>query len=135
MLRRLNKLFHSKPLRGIEYEESNPGPYEESKNGRNMSGDAYELTKELKARARELGFDAVGVCKADEFSSDREFLVSRERRGIAPSPFEWPDVDERVEPSRILPGVQSIVAVAMTYLCHDEPEVGGGLRGELSRYC
>ncbi|MFP5502486.1 MAG: tRNA epoxyqueuosine(34) reductase QueG, partial [Candidatus Sericytochromatia bacterium] len=89
------------------------------------------LKAALKAQAKALGLDLVGVCDAAPFEAERAYMTGRT---VAPNPFEWPDFEARIEPERLLPGVKSIVAVGMSYGMPDEakPE---GLHGWLSRYC
>jgi epoxyqueuosine reductase len=95
-----------------------------------------DLTAALKAQAKEVGFDLVGVCDARPFVREREFLEGRQPRGIEPNPFEYPDVESRTDPQAVLPGVKSIVAVGMSYQMPDSPLSSASmLKGWFSRYC
>jgi len=99
-----------------------------------MSPDASQLALMIKDRAREMGFDLVGIAPASP-SRYREYL----RRwlddgqggtmGYLASRFE-----ERADPAAYLPGAQSVICVAMNYHVRlEEPETGG-VRGKIARY-
>jgi epoxyqueuosine reductase len=95
------------------------------------------LSVGLKQEAQRLGFDAVGICNAAAFRREKNYLLTRE---FAPTPFEWPDLEARIEPNKVLPGVRSIIAVAMSYLMSDDESdqpapSATALHGWLSRYC
>lgn len=93
------------------------------------------LSAELKAYARSIGLDLVGITTAQPFEPEREALVAREA-GPGLNPFEHPVVADRVEPERLLPGAQAIVAVGMSYAMPDPPaEDAPELSGWLSVYC
>lgn len=96
------------------------------------------LKEELKAEARQLGLDLVGVAGCGVSARDRQALADREARGFRSS-FEERDIALRVELDRLLPGCQSAVVVGMSYLpgqpVPPPPEEPDGLRGWLSRYC
>jgi len=100
--------------------------------------DLRALKDALLAYGRSVGLDLIGVAPAGPFHIDLERLQRRLESGYGPVPFEWQEVAERVDPDRILPGAQSIIAAGISYLM-DDPEPGagatGGPRGWLSRYC
>ncbi len=92
----------------------------------------------MKAHAREIGIDLVGVAPADPFLRERDFLEERAARGHGPNPYEHPVIADRVYPERLLPGVRAIIACGIAYYHPDAPPPPGGgraLRGWLSRYC
>jgi len=101
--------------------------------------DASELGERVRAAARELGFDAVGIAPAEP-PPHADFLDEWLARGYA-GEMAWlaRRAGERADPRRVLPGARSIVAVAVVY---DEPgresnaaEQGpGGARGRVARY-
>jgi epoxyqueuosine reductase len=94
------------------------------------------LTRALKAYARGLGLDLVGVASAEPFDAERALLEERQASGLGPNPFEVADIQPRVEPERLLPGTRAIVAAGLSYLMPDEPAPeSGSPRGWLSRYC
>jgi epoxyqueuosine reductase len=94
-----------------------------------------EIEAALKEHARELGFDSVGIAQAMPFVREQAYLESRSTNGIEPNPFEWPDLHARVDPREVLPDVQSIVAVGMSYLMPDDDQPRSPLSGWFSRYC
>jgi epoxyqueuosine reductase len=77
-----------------------------------------ERSGQVRAAARALGFDAVGVAPADP-PPHADFLREWVARGFA-GEMAWlaRRTREREDPSRVLPGARSIVAVALVY---DEP--------------
>jgi epoxyqueuosine reductase len=93
-----------------------------------------ELKAELKAYALEAGLDLVGVAPAAPFLADAERLRRRQEAGLGPNPYEYQEIEPRVHPELLLPGVKSIIAGGISYLMEDEPP-RDGLRGWLSRYC
>ncbi|HLN65205.1 MAG TPA: tRNA epoxyqueuosine(34) reductase QueG [Symbiobacteriaceae bacterium] len=97
------------------------------------------LKDRLIAYGREIGLDLVGVAPAEPFLQDRERLHRRKSAGMGPNPYEYQEIDPRVYPDLLLPGVQSIIAAGISYLMEDDapppPEDGPALKGWLSRYC
>lgn len=97
-----------------------------------------QVKAELKAHARQVGLDLVGVAPADPFNTERERLLARSEKGWGPNPFEFQEIETRVKPDLILPGCQSIIAGGISYLMEDADEPDPGerrLKGWLSRYC
>src|SRR6185295_9888765 len=91
------------------------------------------LTQEIKAKALELGFSKVGISPADQLD---------ERNGLKPwlaagraGEMEWMNrnVDKRVDPSKILPKVQSVIALALNYYT-PFPHSENTHHGKISRY-
>lgn len=89
---------------------------------------ARRLSEALKAEARRLGFVAVGIASAEPFLDLAGLLLRRQAAGMA-TPWEDRDWRRRIDPSRLLPGARSLVAVAMAY---DPPSRAGHrpLRGD-----
>lgn len=103
-----------------------------------------KLTLALKSRARELGFDLVGVAPA-ALSAYGEAYEEWLARGYAGEMvyLSRPDaVAKRRDPRRILPTLRSIVVVGMNYYMGGQGRAGGGSRsadplcplGRISRY-
>jgi epoxyqueuosine reductase len=93
------------------------------------------LAGRLKAYARSIGLDLVGVAEATPFEAERHFLEARAAT-TGPNPYEHQEVADRVEPSRVLEGVRAIVAVGMSYAMPEPPrEDDPELAGWLSVYC
>ncbi len=93
-----------------------------------------ELTAEVKRRARELGFEKVGVVRAEGLTEERARLEEWLARGAHAS-MGWMerDVARRTDPRALLPGALSVVAVALNYFTPHEHARDEG-RGKISRY-
>ncbi len=65
--------------------------------------------------ARELGFHLYGWTHARPFHHYRTYLEERFAAGRA-TPGERSDLDQRLDPARLLPGARSIWSVALSYL-------------------
>ncbi len=96
------------------------------------------LKEQLKERAQEAGFDLVGVTSADPLPEAEDATLGRLRSGLLDG-MGW-ITEERVrlscDPTRLLPGAQSIVVLGKSYLA-PEPQngsPGGGPRGRIARY-
>lgn len=76
---------------------------------------AAELTRNIKGEARALGFDLVGVARADRVAeSDRlAAWLSEGRHGTMAWMERWSD--KRVDPRRLVEGCRSIVSVGLLY--------------------
>ncbi|MBE3595677.1 MAG: tRNA epoxyqueuosine(34) reductase QueG [Hydrogenibacillus sp.] len=93
------------------------------------------LKAELKAAAREIGLDAVGVTTAEPFLDLRPKLEAYYQNGYDTG-FEKGSIDERVDPRRTMPWAQSIVAAAMAYpsrLRNAPKSIPGAHRGFIAR--
>lgn len=107
--------------------QSNPQPDERTR-----------LTTRIKERARAIGFDTVGIASATPFAEARAALLERINSGYL-SGLQW-FTRERAEfssdPANLLPGVRSIISVAMSYAGEVAvPDVRPGRpRGRVSRY-
>src|SRR5215212_9913178 len=93
-----------------------------------------ELTAEVKRRARALGFEKVGVVRAEPLTEERARLEEWLARGHHAS-MGWMerDVARRTDPRELLPGALSVVAVALNYFTPHEHAQGEGT-GKISRY-
>ncbi|MBI4282810.1 MAG: tRNA epoxyqueuosine(34) reductase QueG [Chloroflexi bacterium] len=98
--------------------------------------DTARATQLVKACARELGFDLVGITSADPFSEKEETTLKRVRDGLMEGLpwFHQARVRRGCRPQDILPGARSIIAVAMSYLAEDTSPHGNALRGKVARY-
>ena len=92
------------------------------------------LTAEVKRRARELGFEKVGVVRAEALTQERARLEEWLRRGNHAS-MAWMGrgVERRTDPRELLPGARTVVAVALNYFTPHEHAREEG-RGKISRY-
>jgi epoxyqueuosine reductase len=76
---------------------------------------ALALTRAIEARALELGFDAVGVGPATTPPHATEFERWLDAGYAGTMHYLARTRAERVDPPRLLPGVRSVVAVALNY--------------------
>jgi epoxyqueuosine reductase len=74
------------------------------------------LTAEIKTRAREEGFQKVGVVRAEPLLEERRRLGDWLARGFH-GEMAWMarDPERRTDPRELLPGARSVVVVAMNY--------------------
>jgi epoxyqueuosine reductase len=90
--------------------------------------DARAAARQVKAKARELGFDLCGIARArplDEARLDRWFERGWDAPGLA---YVRERRAERLDPSRVLPGARSVVALAASYAPRlPEPPPSGDL--------
>jgi len=74
------------------------------------------------ARAREIGFDLVGIASAEPFDAAEGIFQQRARSGLLANWHYPPAVIERTcRPQDVLPGAKSIVCTATSYLTEHEP--------------
>ena len=109
----------------------------ENENSNPASDPASDSAREIKAKARNLGFDTVGITDAvadpDQEAALREFLKLG-RHGD----MDWmtAKADRRISPTALWPEVRSVIALGMNYgpavdprAIHDQPD-----RGAISVY-
>lgn len=86
----------------------------------------------IEERAVALGFCAVGFAGAAVLEHERIHLVEWLGRGFQAS-MGWMDrtAEKRLDPSSALPGVRTVISVAMNYY---SPEERSGSAGKISRY-
>jgi len=98
--------------------------------------DAYALAAQVRQKARENGFDLVGIASAEP-SAHREYLRQWLDEGQAGEMhYLAKRFEERTRPEAYLPGVQSIICVAMNYHVplQDVPEEVRPHQGRIARY-
>ena len=89
------------------------------------------------SRAKQIGFDLVGVTTAEPFAAAESVFQTRARNGMLANWRYPPDVVARVcRPQDTLPGAKSIVCTATSYLTEHEPYDANapGLRGFVSSH-
>jgi len=77
--------------------------------------DLWELTGQIKLRAKEAGFDRVGIAPAEK-SRYADYFKQWLDGGQAGT-MKWLSgrTDERLDPATYLPGAKSVICVAMNY--------------------
>jgi epoxyqueuosine reductase len=101
-----------------------------------------DLTRRIKEYARAVGFDAVGVARAEPFAEDRAVLRERIAAGhfSGLSWFTAERADFSSDPRNLLPTARSIISLAMSYrpqgLHQGDAGAGeqGAPRGRISAY-
>lgn len=96
------------------------------------------LTSELKRRARELGFCAVGVTNAEPFSEAETAAANRTQQGLMDGLSWWNEARAHAsaDPRRATPDARSVIALAFPHPSPSEGERGGGRgpRGRIAAY-
>jgi epoxyqueuosine reductase len=93
-----------------------------------------QLTAEVKRRARELGFQKVGVVRAEPLDAERARLEEWLALGSHAS-MQWMarDTARRTDPRELLDGARTVVAVALNYYTPHEHSQADDT-GKISRY-
>jgi epoxyqueuosine reductase len=102
----------------------------------NLSSDPYQLASAIKQRARELGFDLVGIAPASP-SRYRDYLRQWLDDGQAGTMHYLAErFDERTDPASYFAGAASVICVGMNYHVHlDEADAEkSAVRGRIARY-
>jgi epoxyqueuosine reductase len=95
--------------------------------------DVHALTQSIKRKAHELGFNKVGICRAESLDGHK-WLEEWLNKGYD-GEMQWiaRSCEERLDPSKLLPQVRSIITLAANYYLpgrHSElPD-----HGKISRY-
>ncbi len=91
------------------------------------------LTVRIKAHARALGFDLVGIAPARP-PEHWTFFLDWVAQGFAGEMgYLERNLERRGDPAQVLPGVRSILCVGMNYNTGEEG-TGSGLKGRIARY-
>jgi epoxyqueuosine reductase len=81
----------------------------------------------------ELGFDALGVARAEAYAETERHIAERRARGLfADMKFTMAQPERSCHPERLLPGARSVVSVAQCYWSPEPPLEQG--KGRLARY-
>lgn len=99
--------------------------------GGRMAGDRHSA-EELKAEARRMGFTHAGIAHAESLTEEGARLETWLNNGFAGT-MGWMArrAGERIDPGRVLPGVRSVIVVAMNYYTGAAQPAG---EGKISRY-
>lgn len=99
-----------------------------------ISGDVKQRTNAVKAKALELGFQAVGIAAAEVLIDERQRLEEWLRRGFhGEMPYMAREPEQRTNLQKIFPEARSVVVVAMNYYTPHQ-HVEDGNVGRVSRY-
>jgi epoxyqueuosine reductase len=89
------------------------------------SRENISLTEQIKARAVELGFDSIGIVRAEALTEERARLEEWLRRGYyGEMPYMARDPEQRSNPRKIFSGAKSVIVVALNYYTPREHGVG-----------
>jgi epoxyqueuosine reductase len=83
--------------------------------------DQYAVAAQIKSRARQIGFDLVGIALAEPSRWGGYFRQWLDAGCAGEMSYLAKRIDERVDPQAYLPGARSIVCVAMNYHVALEP--------------
>src|SRR2546421_8867605 len=98
------------------------------------------LTQEVKRRATELGFCAVGVTGAERFSLAEAAAMNRTQEGLMDGLSWWSEARAHAsaDPRRATPDARSVIALAFPHPQFPSParggEQGGGPQGRIAAY-
>jgi epoxyqueuosine reductase len=92
------------------------------------------LSEQIKATAIDLGFDLVGITSAAPLAHGGRFRAWVAQGFAGDMGYMSRDVDKRVDPSRVLPEVRSIIVLGINYYTAPEMAVDAPGRGWISRY-
>ena len=87
-----------------------------------------DLTEKVKARARELGFDLVGVTGAEPSAFQEEYQDWVAQGYAGEMAYLTRNLNRRLDPRELLPGARTIIVVGMNY--YTDAEEGPGLPKE-----
>jgi epoxyqueuosine reductase len=89
---------------------------------------------QIKNRALDIGFQKVGIARAEVLTDERQRLEEWRRRGFhGEMPYMARDPEQRTNLQKIFPEARSVVAVAMNYYTSHQ-HVDDGNVGRVSRY-
>ncbi len=94
-----------------------------------------ELTRALRVRALDSGFDAVGIASAGPLERDGKALeawLGRDRH----AGMHWMarDPARRADPTKLLPGCRSVIILAVNYLPKNDTPAPSGEKSRVARY-
>jgi epoxyqueuosine reductase len=92
------------------------------------------LSRKIKERAREVGFDSVGIIPARALEHERERLHEWLGRGLH-GEMKWMErePEKRTDPRLLLPSARSVVVVALNYYTPHQ-HTNDPTKGKISRY-
>jgi epoxyqueuosine reductase len=105
---------------------------------KSVGREAARLSAEIRERALSLGFQKVGIARAEPLAPERARLEEWLGRGFH-GEMAWMarDPERRTAPEALLAGARSVVSVALNYYTphrHAEEAADGAAAGKISRY-
>ncbi len=102
--------------------------------GKKIKLNKLKITNQIKEKALEIGFDKVGIAKAETLVTEGEHLKEWLEMGYQ-GEMKWleREPEKRSDPTILFPGAKSIVVLAMNYYTPHEHEEDNK-KGKISRY-
>jgi hypothetical protein len=76
------------------------------------------FSEEIKAYARSLGFDACGICRAEESGEEARYMAWLSEECHAGMSYLERNIEKRLDPRLLVDGAKSIISVALNYFPH-----------------
>src|ERR1700678_232215 len=97
---------------------------------------SHALAMQIKARAREIGFDLAGIASAEPSKYREQFRRWLDEGQAGSMRYLADRFEERTQPGVYLPGAASVVCVALNYYVPLEPIAEGerAYHGRVARY-
>lgn len=92
------------------------------------------MKSEVQRRAKELGFDLCRVTTALPPESGGRFRQALEEGRMAGMEWLSRNATKRLDPQLVLPGARSVVTLAVSYACPEQPGPADPSRGVVARY-
>lgn len=78
------------------------------------------FSEEIKQAALSVGFDACGICSADDSGEEERYMQWLAGCGHAGMEYMARNIDKRLDPRLLVEGARSIVSVALNYYPHEK---------------
>jgi epoxyqueuosine reductase len=102
--------------------------------GSYLMDDRLVLREQINAKAAALGFGLVGITSAEPLAHGGRLRAWVAQGFAGEMGYMSRDVEKRVDPSRVLPEVRSIIVLGMNYYTSPAMPAASGGRGWVSRY-
>src|SRR5262249_16652225 len=88
----------------------------------------------IKAKARDVGFDACGIARAERFPRLARLSSWIEEGSGGEMTYLAESLDERLDPRAFLPTARSVISVACVYNTADSSAAAPGATARIARY-
>ncbi len=78
------------------------------------------FSEEIKQHALALGFDACGICRADNSGEEARYLQWISENCHADMGYLERNIDKRIDPRLLVDGAKSVISVALNYYPHEK---------------